>query len=364
MKKYFNKFTMSIIMVVLSALTMIATTYAWVGLATNSTTDNFLLNVKQAEDDDSDYGIELSLTGKEGTFFDEIQPIDLKKQILLNAGYNQNQLSTEGKINEEFRKLSFEQTTVNRTEDYYLTNFRNMQNEQAKYLYFDLYVSVYKIGGDTGADINLDVYLRNTVMTSELSTYYVNNVVNFPSMNPAGTDILGNPLVTNSLPLGTSIQKGNVSMYPDNAARVGIQRHKVVDKYDVNAYTLDNNAYELLIYKNGNDYPTYDATNNIYDFGGVLPLEYNFAALYHNTMYTTDVLTSVPNSALNRGDITFKDDGTSNHIVKESYGVTVRKMIKFTVYFWFEGWDPDCYAAIDNKPVTLNLEFSTKNPND
>ena len=50
-------------MVGLSLLTMVATTYAWVGLLSNSTLDQFNINVKQATDDDADYGIEMSLTG-------------------------------------------------------------------------------------------------------------------------------------------------------------------------------------------------------------------------------------------------------------------------------------------------------------
>ena len=39
-------------------------------------------------------------------------------------------------------------------------------------------------------------------------------------------------------------------------------------------------------------------------------------------------------------------------------------MIKLHFYFWFEGWDADCYEAIDEQMVTVNLSLSTKNPTD
>ena len=179
-----------------------------------------------------------------------------------------------------------------------------------------------------------------------MTTHYINNVVPYA-------------------PLSQNIS-GNISMYPDTAGRLAVQRHKVVDKYDLAGYSVGDISEELIIYKTGSDTPTYDSTNNVYDFGPVLPVDQNFAALYHNTMNPDDIFTyaNLPSGVLNRGDITFKDDGTSNHIVKESYGVTTSKMVKFTIYYWFEGWDADCYAAIDRKPVSINLEFSTKNPND
>ena len=39
-------------------------------------------------------------------------------------------------------------------------------------------------------------------------------------------------------------------------------------------------------------------------------------------------------------------------------------MVCFRVYFWFEGWDSDCFEIIDNKSVTVNLSFTTKSPNE
>ena len=51
MKKYVKKVYLSIMLVVFSILTMVATTYAWVGLLTSSTFDEFTINLHQNEDE-------------------------------------------------------------------------------------------------------------------------------------------------------------------------------------------------------------------------------------------------------------------------------------------------------------------------
>ena len=60
MRKYFNKLYLSIALVVLSLLTMVATTYAWVGLLTSTTFDEFTINLQEHESDEiSEYTIKL-----------------------------------------------------------------------------------------------------------------------------------------------------------------------------------------------------------------------------------------------------------------------------------------------------------------
>ena len=61
MKKYVKKVYLSIMLVVFSLLTMVATTYAWVGLLTSSTFDEFTINLQSNDSEEaSEYGIELS----------------------------------------------------------------------------------------------------------------------------------------------------------------------------------------------------------------------------------------------------------------------------------------------------------------
>lgn len=372
MKKYFNKFTMSIIMVVLSALTMVATTYAWVGLATNSTTDNFTLNLKEASDNDSDYGIELSLDGI--NFYDSIPEVSIKKAILKNLGYSNDALDTDNKVREAFRRHHLTQCTTTRNSviSAYYTGFYNMDGRiTTNYYQFPLYLSIYKIDsdGNQGIDDNtkyLDVFLRDEIMTSDPYEYKLANEITFPSVNPVGETILSNPSLANSIALGSKLN--TVYVRPSSATRLGIQKHKTVDKGHPEQYNESDNIQSLTIFQTDEQYPTYDSTSNVYAFGGVLPKDYNVAYLDYTQLHD-DNLQAISNAVdfnnvLNRGDITFKDDGVSNHIVKESDQVSIKKMIKFTITFWFEGWDSDCFAVVDQKPVNLSMSFSTKNPND
>ena len=384
MKKYFNKFTMSILMVGLSLLTMVATTYAWVGLLSNSTLDQFNINVKQATEDDADYGIEMSLTGEEGSFSDMVDMIELKKQILLNTQmYDEEALNSENKINEAFRRHRMVQCTahLNQLDNHYIQRFADMGDVTTKnYFKFDIYISIFKIGNETDyeATLALDLYLRDFVLSSEITSFTPMKEIEFPNSNPTGQTYLGNPNVTNSLPLGTIIGENKLYMDPSSACRLSVQRHNVVDKYDVNYYNqYKDNVEDIHIYQNGTPYknpvtnkyeydkcyPTYNSETGVYDFGGILPDNYNYAQIYHNELMQSPIGT-VSNEMLNRGDLIFADDGEINHIISTDDGVTTRKMVKFTFCFWFEGWDSDCYMAVDNKTVNVNLEFSTKNPND
>jgi len=370
-------------MVGLSLLTMVATTYAWVGLLSNSTLDQFTINVKEATEDDSDYGIEMSLTGEKNTFSDTIDLIELKKQILMNTEmYDVSELDTENKVNEVFRRHRMNQCTahISQYDDRYFDRFTDMGGVRTNnYFKFDLYISIFKIGSETDheATLALDLYLRNHVLSSDVVSFTPMIDIKFPSTNPAGQTYLGNPDVINSLPLGTLIGENKLYMDPSSACRLSVQRYTVVDKYQVDQYLYANNIEDLYIYQNGTPYknpatnkyeydkcyPTYNSETGVYDFGGILPDDYNYAQLYHNNLMKSPVGV-VTNEMLNRGDLIFADDGDINHIIDTSCGVTTSKMVKFTFCFWFEGWDSDCYMAVDNKTVNVNLEFSTKNPND
>ena len=81
MRKAAKRMYFSILMFCFSLVAIGFTTYAWYGIASNSTFDTFTINLKQNEAEDSEYGIQLSLTGKPGSFSDSIDPIALKRKF-------------------------------------------------------------------------------------------------------------------------------------------------------------------------------------------------------------------------------------------------------------------------------------------
>ena len=261
---------MSILMVGLSLLTMVATTYAWVGLLSNSTLDQFNINVKQATEDDADYGIEMSLTGEEGTFSDSIDLIELKKQILMNTGmYNLSNLDTENKVNEAFRRHRMVQCSAHLSsyDHNYFERFTDMNNMTTKnYFMFDLYISLYRKDGveDLG-DQNLSIYLRQVendegrleIIDSDVySTNIINKLV-YPSFNPSGRNILGN-----GIDFGQTIY-GKVSVKTSTAARIAFQKF---DPQPIGQTAWSyGNLRDLKVFRTGTEFPSYNSTTGVYD---------------------------------------------------------------------------------------------------
>ena len=368
MRKYVNKLTLSIALVVLSLLTMVATTYAWVGLLTSSTFDEFSINLQFDDGEKSEYGLSFSLTGENGSFKEDISETEIQRVLLTNCGIDVSKYN-DNYVNQAFMRNRLDQCTAVRTGAYSLGNFTNMFGDPTtNYYWFDLYLSVFKIGDpeDAMADNRINLYLKDYVLQARETSTNPNGVysmrmmnpVTYPGVNPAGENILGRD---GGIPLGTTIQD-NVAIDISNACRVAFEKYETTDKGDPSAATSISRK-GLYIYQNGSTYPVFDSVKNVYDFGGVLPTEYNFARLYYNTTHPDSPIGEVPDEVLNRGDVTFEDDGVTNKIVDLSDNVTTSKMIRFRVYFWFEGWDSDCFDVIDRKDVLVNLSFTTKNPN-
>lgn len=383
MRKATRKIYLSIIFVTLSLLTMVATTFAWVGIVSNASFERLTINL-ETDNEKSDYGVMLSLTGKSDDFHETIDTLDLQKKILQNIGVEENKLNNEVSIKNIFNKIKMAQCTTVKDygaldDSYYLTPFKDLygnkpyatyngdKTDYRGYFEFDVYVAIYKIGEDaSGSEKELSVYLREGetgFLSGQKSTAYVANEIEFPgSTNPLSSQLLTS---SNNFYPGKKVQ-GNVNINSASAARVSIQKaHSVpYGKVNENGNTTYNG---LKIYKYGGDLPKYDSKYDMYDFGGILPSEFNFARLLYNSTRNEDMqLGNVPELALynKRGDITFVDDGVVNHIVDESDHVTTSDMIRLHVTFWFEGWDADCFEAINDIPVSLSLNFSTKNPNE
>lgn len=388
MKKYVKKVYLSIMLVVFSLLTMVATTYAWVGLLTSSTFDEFTINLQQSDNPDaSEYGIELSLDGI--NFSESIDQTELRRRLLYNIDSTDkfkdiltknssgNYVVSNNKVNEEFRKNKLEPCTTyveGTGQTKQLAQFFNMKGlVTKKYYFFDLYLSIFKIGGgETQSDMTMNLYLRDSILSSATvanpsgiyETTLFNDII-YPNTNLSYRD---NNILNNSLPgsvdLGAKFS-GKYSVDISTSCRLAIEKLVAVDKYHPEQYYGMNSHRGLYIFQKGSIYPVYNSLTNVVDFGGILPSEYNFARMYYNSLHPGEELGEVPANVLNRGDVIFADDGITNKIVdKDTDNVTTSNMIRFRIYFWYEGWDSNCFDVIDDKSVTLNLSFSTKNPND
>ena len=383
MKKATRKIYLSLMLVVASLVTMVATTFAWVGIVTNASFEKITINL-ETDNEESDYGVQLSLTGNRGDFHDSIDALDLQKVILRNMGVPESKLNTEVNISNTFNSIKLSQATTTKIIDAsgpsnYLSQFKDLYGQTPYaniggsktnylgYFEFDIWVAIYKIGDiDEGSTNKLSIFLRggeSGLLSSKLSSAYVANEIKLPdSTNPLSTEYLKE---VNNFGPGKKI-RGNVTINPASAVRLSVQKGMAVDYGDSTNYN-NRNYQGLVIYKTGSDIPTYDEKRDVYDFGGILPTDFNFARLlYNSTRPEEQALGVVPDAALpeNRGDITYVDDGIVNHIVNKTDGVTTSNMIKLHFCFWFEGWDSDCFEAINDQPVSVNLNFSTKDPNE
>lgn len=378
MKKTTRRVYMSILLVVLSLFTAVATTFAWVGISSNTTFQKFSINLKANDDEEqSEYGIQLSLTGEKNDFHDELMAEDIYTRILLNMGYSETQINKYGSASRLFQAIHLEQCTVARNSletpatATRLTSFYNMSGlnlvtEKNSYgdfvkghgfIFFDLYLTVYNISNEVTTSAPT-IFLKKDLLTADnCETQIMNNI---DLHNYFSNDIYG-----------------KVKINAANACRVAVQRFNIVEKGALNYYASGYNMHpnRLSIYQTGSLTPTYDYADNLYDFGGIMPKEDNLAYKYYTSIYgdNFDSLEgALPFSrVLNRGDIVYENGDTldsSNMLLPykptveggKDGGLTSKDMVKFRFYFWFEGWDGDCIDAINNVPVSMNLVFSTK----
>lgn len=353
MQKITRKLLLSVSILILLIGTVAATTYAWVGFYKYGIFEQFEINVEASNT--NDYGIEISLTGEKNTFGPSIEGIDLKKSILINLGYKESQLNSEAEIIRLFNRINLEQCSVE-PQNNELKDFYDRENKITnKYFKFDLYISAYKTDGSTDdSDFNLDVYLSDGILTGFKDKSRLTNNVSYPSdyIYP----LLPGETINNAKP-GKEFSD-LVATNSSYATRLALQKYEVVEKFDT---ITETNASDLIIYHVGSEEPIYEQESDCYSFGGILPTQKNFAHMAYNSTLNSWHRYDVPEWAINRGDVLYKDNGIANHVINsnvESEKVGISNMMKITIYFWFEGWDSDCFAAIDSNPVTINLNFS------
>ena len=361
-----KKMFISILTSVIVMVTMVATTFAWVGIFTYANTEKFQLNLKTSKLDSS-YYLTISGTGKRNSFSDSVPAIDIERQIV-NFRYDNNYIDTNDEvITQLYDRISLAPVTTSIINNSFTEfeeidyNYSSLKFDVSKdYFKFDLYLSVDTKEGitseTTGINSNvllagLDETLNGTISTGK-----------FLNSNPFGNLPSGqiNDLLK-SIPETYSVNS-------KNACRIGLSLFEPIEIDD--EYTGHELPVKSYIYQGGNELPSYDEETGVYDLGGCLPEDQNTAL--QELRIIRPAYSSLPsglyyeklNSAMARNDLTITEENSKLWDKQNNYkylGVMngIQTKMKITVYFWFEGWDSDCLQLIERNPVSMQLTFTT-----
>ena len=379
MRSISKKMLISILTSVIVFVTMVATTFAWVGIFTYASTDSFNLNLK-VSDLDSNYFLVISSSGKRGTFFDEVNPFDLKKQIMTNKFVdkkNEIEKMNNAELDYFYKKncyvknatATLEDNQIKKFEvcDYSITKFMSLYESTTDYFKFDIYLSVdTKEGIQEFSEINSSVFFDNIEKTLSGSTSYAR----FSNGNPFGS-LPSSDAYSKVL---KSIPNENFKINSANASRFALSIYEPINIDD--EYSDEYVPVKTLIYQGGSQHPEYNESTQTYDLGGCLPEDYNSMAQELKTYRPNYSQSAVPeykkiyfdslNNAINRGDLELKiensqvwnkvDDAQKSNYLGVANGIQTK--MKISVYFWFEGWDSDCIKEINELTTQLDLVFT------
>ena len=364
-----KKMFISILTSVIVMVTMVATTFAWVGIFTYANTEKFSLNLK-VQELDANYFLTISSTGKSGTFSSEVPAIDIKRQIV-NERYNNRYSSLENeKIEKIFDDIRLVPATTHINNDNSLDTFYAMNYDSTPltlyetngYYKFDLYLSVDTKEGITSetTGINANVFLSDieNTLTGSISNgllYNDNPFQDLPSV--VGKEYYD---ILKQIPVKYTVDS-------KNAVRFAITAYNPIR---IDEEYTGNELPELTkIYQGGKEIPNYNEKDDIYDLGGVLPLEENLAIqellVIRDYIYKGDkqLFNDKLNTAIKRNDYELIEENKCvwNKFEHSNYlgcmnGIQTK--MKFTIYLWFEGWDSDCLKLIEEKPISLRLSFT------
>lgn len=360
MHRFLRKIYISLLTIITVIITMFATTYAWVGILSNSTFEKFELNIRA----NKLKNYNLLVSGDDENYFESIPSAVIKKQILNNMGidcnydpYTQSQL-----IDDKFMKNNYmEQVTTyirsdNTLDDFkympYLNNGDTTLKKTNKYFKFDIYLKVIPTSGviENENSININLVLNN-IENTITGTKSVGTLLNANHFSYAPSD---NYNVLNNIPRTFSIDSSN-------AARFSLSIYNPISVAD--KYTTDLLPNKTLIYQGGSYEPSYN--DGIYNLGGILPEEDNFAIQELNSIYKVNI--KMDDKYLNRKDLECKSENSmiwkspelndSQNYLGIQNGIQTK--MKITVCFWFEGWDADCINFINKSNAILNLVFAS-----
>jgi len=373
----------SILTSVIVFVTMVATTFAWVGIFTYASTDKFMLNLK-VQELDVNYFLTISATGQRNSFSSEANITDIERQILINQNkwtndyinnLSNNQIEAAFRSNQNITPSTTTILDDNRLDQFKSVNMSNHDyfsyyDSKVPYFKFDLYLSVdTKEGLQESTFINSNVYLTELEKTLEgtISEYKFLNRNPFSNM-PSTYGIL------KDLP-----DYSPFKINSKNSARFALCLYEPISIDD--SYNDSYLPVQTRIYQGGTQNPSVEG-NEVYSLGGNLPEDSNTALQellvirpdykYTNNLTYKEIYNQELQKAIERGkddlelidvnsklwtkpDIAQYNDNKYNYLgIKDG----VQTKIKITVYFWFEGWDSDCISGIDQKPVSLNLTFT------
>ena len=376
-----KKIIISLLTSVVVLITMVATTFAWVGIFTYASASNFQMNLK-IQETKANYYLTISGNGKSGSFGETVDTIELEKQILKNRNYSQEYSAyidgqDDNTIETIFSKLTLTPLTTT-ISDNKLNKFQAIDYDKEDYLQlretngyykFDLYFSV-----DTKEGINLETTEINApIFMTELENTIVGTLAKYNFSN-------GNPFVNLEDNPKTSLLKSLPATYQVNSANAMRFAFEIYNPINIeNDY--DDNALpqEVKIYQGGTQEPSL-SDDGSYSLGGILEEERNTALqeilvirpYLKDNVYIgkKEYYQECLSNAINRGENDLEITN-ENRMVREKATVTelengnflgvhagVQTKQKVSVYFWCEGWDCDCLLGIDSKPVTLNLTFT------
>ena len=376
-----KKIIISLLTSVIVLITMVATTFAWVGIFTYASVSNFDMNLK-VQKTKALYYLTISGSGKSGTFGESVDTVELERQILKNRQSSDDYSSfidsqDDNSIETIFSKLTLTPLTTT-ISDNSLSSFQAINYDVERYLEmidtngyykFDLYFSV-----DTKDGINLDTTEINApILMTELEDTLVGSLSDFHFTN--GNPFLGlednpkNNLLKN-LPLMITVNSAN-------AMRVAFEVYDPINITD--EYAEDSKPSKLISFQGGTNEPEL-LEDGSYSLGGVLEEERNSALqeilvirpyLKTNNYYNMkEYYQECLSNAIERGKYD-KEINESNRWIRNYASASelesgnflgvhsgVQTKQKITVYFWAEGWDSDCLIGINDMPVTLNLTFT------
>ena len=342
---------MSILSILLVFVTTIATTFAWVGILNYTELGSFDVNLGVGEVNDA-YRLSICTT-PDGEFSDTANSTDIKRQILNNMG-----ILTGGDNSDEFVEKQFKSVTLNSVTTSNLKDFQTFLHKEKRfedslsYFKFDLYLKIERknnngsnkveddINFNTGLMFNTDVNpLQGVKCSSSIvngMTYPSNGIYDHPGFD-----------ITN--------ENSYVTIDSSYATRFALEIYSPKNSGE----SFDNNPIATKIYYNGSYLPTYDKTTKLYSFGGILPEEYNIAYQEYKSIYRPGKDFVIPDDILNRGDLEINEKNSMLLAEESGFGINsgISNILKVTVYFWYEGWDADCFEAIAGKSVSLNLVF-------
>ena len=340
---------MSILTIMLVFVTTVATTFAWVGILTYTELGKFDINLGVG-DVNNEYTLTICTT-PDGEYSDTADLIDIKRQILTNMG-----VLTGGDNSVSFIENQFDKTGLFAVTTADLKTFHTHLPKESKfeeslsYFKYDLYFKLEKknydsLEVDTNINFNTGLMFDTTInpLQGKKGSAGIVNGMTYPSngiFDHPGFDFKPNDFVSIDSSYATRFA---LEIYAPKNTGEG----------------FDDTPIATKIYHNGSYLPTYDETTKLYSFGGILPEEYNLAYQEYKSIYRPGNDFVIPDNILNRGDLEINEENSILFTEELGFGINngVSNVLKMTVYFWYEGWDADCFEAIAGTSASLNLVF-------